>query len=259
MSLPYSSGTREGDRERLAHGNISRRAWTIVELLVCISVIAILVGLVLGSLAKVRQSARQMQSLANLRGIGQVFGVYSAANRDLMPFGEAGRLYPVSIYDESVFASFGHFSFEETWPVLVRDVAPWPEFFPVWESPGQTRPIPVVPCAYRYSTSFLARPELWSGTATADPQFLKPVGTHEVLFPTSKVVVWDAELAFLRQKRPLSAHLYHVPTPMGFADSSASLRLPSRAAVGVRNPFLPIAAGDERLSNTPWGVRGRDY
>lgn len=67
----------------------SRKAFTLVELLVVIGIIAVLISILLPSLARARQQALTISCLANLRTVGQALLLYSNNNRKY-PYGASG-------------------------------------------------------------------------------------------------------------------------------------------------------------------------
>src|SRR4029450_9641963 len=64
----------------------SRKAFTLVELLVVIGIIAILIAILLPALKKARQAAQTAACLSNLRVLGQGYAMYTAANNGYLPF-----------------------------------------------------------------------------------------------------------------------------------------------------------------------------
>jgi prepilin-type N-terminal cleavage/methylation domain-containing protein/prepilin-type processing-associated H-X9-DG protein len=70
--------------------HVSHQGFTLVELLVVVGIIAVLISLLLPSLNRARESARQVQCLSNLRQISMATIQYCNNNRGLYP-GRAGQ------------------------------------------------------------------------------------------------------------------------------------------------------------------------
>jgi prepilin-type N-terminal cleavage/methylation domain-containing protein/prepilin-type processing-associated H-X9-DG protein len=73
-----------------SHGRTARAAFTLVELLVVIGIIALLISILMPALSKARGAAQTVQCASNLRTIGQAIHMYVSENKGTLPYTFAG-------------------------------------------------------------------------------------------------------------------------------------------------------------------------
>jgi prepilin-type N-terminal cleavage/methylation domain-containing protein len=86
-----------------------QRAFTLVELLVVIGIIAVLIGILLPALNKAREQAKRTQCLSNLRQIHIAYVDYSLQYKDRVPLGylQGFKQMNYTIWSRNSFGTYG--------------------------------------------------------------------------------------------------------------------------------------------------------
>ena len=233
------------------------KAFTLIELLVSIAIIALLIGILIPSLAHARRTARVVKSSNNLRQLGSVFSQYHAISDDLYPAIDEDKAYQNSRY---MWIQFPYWQVFETWVAVLYPLAPIDadNNLEMYVSPLDRRRVDESgwTSSYTYSTSFVGHPRLWSGSASALEKYKTAQRVSAVMMPSSKVLLWDE--GYLQNEfddRPY----FGIRTPMLFADQSVRSYDPADASEPVVNPFETSAVRNEKLHNTRDGVQGVDF
>lgn len=162
-------------------------AFTLIETIIVIAMVATLVAMILPSLGRVKLKAQETVSLGNLRSHAQVFSVYTNDWKGIYPYFTAPDATATVFYPDGNPIAIEYFDAHAFWNLAL---APdyyggnyrHPSFFPPGEIGGY-------PMCYLYPCTFITDPRYWNHETRTGPSQRRPTGAHEVLFPSAKVLL----------------------------------------------------------------------
>ncbi len=253
----------------------SRRAFTLIEILVAIGIIGILIAILAPALRGAKGAALETVCLANLKTCHADLQGYLDAEGEY-PFMPADEWYDTSPPPVSSRVYTGsHWDHATYWPSTMHEIAPWREHFEAWVCSGSSREPGEPPwkaradewrvpgagggqSSYALSDALRADPKLWSaGLVIGDDGgagLLRAVREYEVRSPAGKVLFFDSEMGHVDV---FATEVQKDARPIGFVDGHASVLKRSES----REPVKNVLAGREgrRLHDTAFGARGVDY
>lgn len=236
-----------------------RSGFSLTEMLLVIIAFAILISMIIPSLAGVRSSAYRIVSLANLRTHTQVFNTYGDDYKELFPYSmDANATYTIRRHTSGATVQLVYFAGINTWHWPMMD-SHYSETLDndVFVDPNSADLYPF--SVFWYSAVFLARPEFWDEATRTGPAQWRPTSHADVLFPSKKGILFNSRTMFPLPDAP-SDPLQRID--IGFVDSSAR-------AVPANNLSSPYLRGEGswhgswfgngiKVMHTIDGVRGRD-
>lgn len=254
-----------GGRWKPGEGSV-KRAFSLIELLVCCAVIALLIGLLLPAAGRARNTAQSLQCLSNVRQLGTGWNLYAHDHQDLaMPlaffeasdigygdaifwFGTDGRVSGLVDYQQGLLAPYLTSSQGE-WSVYECPSQRWGSYSP------QTR-TSMVTTTYGYNGYYLSPSKTpgwggqhgpiggkrWQRISTINrpsevmvfADTLLPVGplgrSTALLDPP---MLYDSHGAWVVNETPTTSFRHDNHTNTVHADGSGSTYSPNREAVFI--------------------------
>lgn len=248
---------------------MTRRAggFTLIETLLVVALVALLVALSVPALARVRVSAFQVASLANLRSNAAAFAEYANDWDDALPqFAYPDATYTV-LHTHGMTFEIKYFFQSFTWPFVMADsylngsLASECLLYPGMAG----RDDALAPTYYYYSPTLITTPAFWDQETRTGPDQWRCVRLGRVRFPAAKALLVEADpVAFLPTPAPPlhpARRASHRPA-MAFLDGHAE-----RFDDAVCGDVIPTGEGPYEQAlfhigiygmHTVAGINGRD-
>lgn len=252
----------------------TRAAFTLVELLVVIGIIAVLISILLPSLARARQAAITVSCSANLRQVGQALMLYADSNKGKMPYSEVQ-----GVMKNGVWGKVGDWGTTGTW---YAEVSTMLGSDPTASTPAQLSKVLRDPAAVvglvnawgrpDFAFHYVTNPRMTPDSYDNDP-LLSPSGkpvipatphSWTVKDSASKALAWDAPQVTVGWMENGNAFAWALPMdgygwwghgfidpPLDGSDREAQI------ATGVSNRTTPDTA--QNNLNKTWNKDGANF
>lgn len=249
------------------------RAFSLMELLVSISLIAVLTSLAAAGVTSAREAARQLKCKTNIRSAGQAMMTYAAEHKDYFPFaGYQRRTWPDDLLPDAVkgisVVMGGQSGLRHGyWSVMFPEQWSGIEFSPGMKCPGQPEynrsglnylsdsPFPY----YFLSSAMWLEEQAMIDSASTLRAKPKPHHLGEITFPSGKSLFFE-QASFCNRGMDLNEALnlgHTVDGRITVIFTDLSVDRPKR----MEGIFMPAALPGETFlpfDLTYQGIRGRD-
>lgn len=166
---------------------MTRRAFTLIEIVLVIVIVSLLITLLLPTLRTIRNTARDAVSLSNMRSHTTVFQAYANDWNEHLPYVTRPDVTTTIIRGCGGWGYAPYFTAAVVWPIPLADAyyggrCQGEEFL----HPAQRGDVLI---NYMLSTSTLAEPAYWDLTTRTGPNQWAPQRLPKVQFPAAKAIL----------------------------------------------------------------------
>lgn len=255
----------------------SSPAFTLLEILVSVGVVAVLIAILMPMLSGAQTSALSLKATANIRQLGILLTQYSATNNDRPPvffqptLPRPGHPDQEFMYGEILVRGSWwsnsdrfHLAFDPPAPaeVLLAPKSPVPPLAAY--NGGHSSPY----SDYRLAKCFFGDPAYWRPSTRRGPDQWASQRFSDVTFPSLKGMMWQMtiwHIPSLGPKYPGCCADKSVSTAVLWSDLSANQEKMGLLRPGTANPYdpaygapMPPWAPGIPIDETVDGIRGRD-
>lgn len=242
-------------RRRQQYPPNPEKAFTVIELLVCICIFSIVLAIAIPSLKSSLSQSRHAARISKLSSHGKAIVLYQGDYRDFFPhFMQHDRHTKIRVGSISVTGVF----FDSKWmwyALLINRYYSNELSLSPFVGPGKNRV--AVPLDFWFSSTLVSGPEFWNQLTRVGPSQWTGVQGSDVRFPSSKVVFANhGEFADVESRRPV---MFTMTTADGGVSSIGEVEEIAPYPLGEGHWFGSTLDTGYLGIHTVGGARGRDF